>query len=61
MYSEEISVLQYKYDQSTICFVVYSINNMCSYHTYRWMSGVSFVYSPYTWAACLRFIYNSSI
>ncbi|XP_033737226.1 SCL-interrupting locus protein homolog [Pecten maximus] len=26
-----------------------------------WVSGVPFVYSPFVWAACLRYIHNSSI
>ncbi|OWF46210.1 SCL-interrupting locus protein homolog [Mizuhopecten yessoensis] len=26
-----------------------------------WVSGVSFVYSPFVWAACLRYLHNSSI
>lgn len=26
-----------------------------------WVSGVSYVYSPYVWACCLRYLHNSSI
>jgi len=49
---------QYWYPSVT---VVHACFLLCVLRGYSWVSGITYVYSPYVWSCCLRYLHNAAI